>query len=273
MREWFKEEILITVRAYPEPSKKYIETSCVAGVAASGNPVRLYPVPARSLGSDQTFSKFSLIRANIRKASDPRPESHRIDQDSIKIVGTVGTDHATWVTRNKRVEPFRVAGSIEMLKARYERDGISTAPSLALIRPQSIDALVIEPKSEGDWTEEKKALLSRKSLFDTKERFPLEFIPYAFKYRFRCDDSRCHGHTLSVVDWEMNQSYRNWRRQYGDKGWEEKFRQKYEQDFLGDGVDLQFFVGTMMKYPATWIVIGLYYPPRREGMYSPTPLF
>jgi hypothetical protein len=267
MDEWFSEEILITVRAYPEPSQKYIETSCVAGITSSGHPIRLFPVPARSLDEDKTFHKFSVIRAKIKKASDPRPESHRIDQDSIQVIGHIGTDQ-TWSTRNERVRPFRVAMSMEELWAQYQENQVHGAPSLALIRPRSLDGLFIEPKDEIDWTEEKKAHLSRKTLFDTGDRAPLEFIPYRFKYRFRCDERSCKGHAMSVVDWEMNQSYRSWFRKYGEKGWEEKFRQRYEHEFFSGSKDLQFFVGTMMQYPANWIVIGLYYPPSPPGQHQ-----
>ena len=47
--DWTTEEILITVRATPEPSKGYGETSCVAGVTKSGKPIRLFPIEARTL--------------------------------------------------------------------------------------------------------------------------------------------------------------------------------------------------------------------------------
>ena len=57
----------------------------------------------------------------------------------------------------------------------------------------------------------------------------------------------------------MGQSYRKWRSQY-DEQWEEKFRQRYETEMIQTN-DTRFFVGTMLQYPGTWIIIGLFYPP------------
>ena len=37
-------KVLITVKTYPIPSKKYDELVCTAGVTESGDFVRLYPI-------------------------------------------------------------------------------------------------------------------------------------------------------------------------------------------------------------------------------------
>lgn len=43
-------KVLITVKSYPSPSRRYGETVCVAGVDLdSGRWVRLYPIPFRDL--------------------------------------------------------------------------------------------------------------------------------------------------------------------------------------------------------------------------------
>lgn len=114
--EWEQEEILVTVEAYPEPSKTYRETSCVAGVTASGKPVRIFPIPARDLQEDNQFRKYSVIAARIRKATDDaRPESHKIDFGNIRELYHLKTDDR-WSERSSRVEPFRVAASLEELQ-------------------------------------------------------------------------------------------------------------------------------------------------------------
>jgi hypothetical protein len=73
--------ILITVKTYPTPSMSYTETVCVAGVdVATGEWVRLYPVPFRDLPGYQQFSKYSIVEVDVRKhTSDPRPGSHDPD--------------------------------------------------------------------------------------------------------------------------------------------------------------------------------------------------
>ena len=88
-----KKQILITVKAYPNPSKKYSETVCCAGVDLSNNNlVRLYPIPYRDLDNEKKFKKYSIIEVDCWKATDDkRPESFKLDPDSIKIVKHLDT--------------------------------------------------------------------------------------------------------------------------------------------------------------------------------------
>jgi hypothetical protein len=65
---------------------------------------------------------------------------------------------------------------------------------------------------------------------------------------------------MTCVDWEMGQSWRKWKDQYGE-GWKAKFRQKYETVMIEKN-DTYFYVGTVHRYPGTWIIVGLFYPPK-----------
>jgi hypothetical protein len=52
----------------------------------SGKPLRLYPIPYRYLGGEKEFSLYQWITAGIqKKQDDSRPESFRIDCDSIEV--------------------------------------------------------------------------------------------------------------------------------------------------------------------------------------------
>lgn len=54
--------VLVTVKAYPNLSRKYGETVCVAGIDLDTNQwIRLYPIPFRDLDSDQKFKKYNII--------------------------------------------------------------------------------------------------------------------------------------------------------------------------------------------------------------------
>ena len=66
---------------------------------------------------------------------------------------------------------------------------------------------------------------------------------------------------MLCTDWEMGQAYRAWRRQYGSAGWEAKFRQQFETEMIEKN-DTHFFVGTIHQHPGSWIIVGLFYPPR-----------
>jgi hypothetical protein len=56
---------------------------------------------------------------------------------------------------------------------------------------------------------------------------------------------------------------RNGRPQYGAT-WEAKFRERFERDMI-QKYDTHFMVGTVHKHPKNWIIVGLFYPPKREA--------
>lgn len=251
-----REDILILVKTYPNPSRKYIESSCTAGVTRSGEWLRLHPLPFRFLVSERKFKKYQWIRTRIKKSSDPRPESHNIDIDSIEVLDeTLSTEH-DWAQRRAFLEPLRKR-SLEKIYDEQE----STNISLGFFRPKRIESLIIEPATKA-WSDGQAAALQQQKFFDTDKPPVLEKIPFDFKYRYTCDDPDCKGHTQSVVDWEICQSYRKWRKEYGDM-WEEKLRRKYEDDMRHRN-DTHFIVGTMRDHPKSWIIIGLFYPPLSE---------
>jgi hypothetical protein len=64
------------------------------------------------------------------------------------------------------------------------------------------------------------------------------------------------------TDWEMAESYGRWRGIYGIR-WEEKFRQRYEQEMINLN-ETHFYVGTLRGHPGTWIIVGLFYPRRAQ---------
>jgi hypothetical protein len=75
-----KETILVTVKTYPNISKKYAELVCTAGVMENGSWIRIYPVPFRLLSGDKQFQKYDIIKVPIRKnKSDVRIESYKIE--------------------------------------------------------------------------------------------------------------------------------------------------------------------------------------------------
>lgn len=252
-----EEDILITVKAYPNPSTKYVESSCTAGLTRDREWLRLYPLPFRMLEDNQKFQKYQWIRARIKKASDSRPESHTIDCDSIHPLGESLSSDKGWAQRRSFLEPVR-RRSMEEIWHEQELDDIS----LSFFRPKCINRLIIERVS-AQWTEKQLASLRQQNFLIQDDLKSLEKIPYDFKYEYECDDPACNGHTQKIVDWEIYQSYRSWWRRYGPGGWEEKLRQRYELK-MQEKNDTHLFVGTMRAHPKSWIVVGLFYPPKTE---------
>lgn len=250
-----KKRVLIVVRTYPTPARKGVEVSCTAGITDAGEWIRLFPVPYRFLSDDKRFHKYQWVDVEVVRApSDARPESHRlVSRDAISIVeGPLSTDDA-WRARKDIVLPLRAHCLCCLERARAANEH----PTLGLVRPRSIRRLLIEP-DDPTWDTEQLAILRQPDLFDPPPDHELEKIPFLFRYEFWCDDQDCNGHTLACTDWEMAQSWRDWRRVYGN-GWEEKFRERYESDMISKK-DTHFFVGTHHRFK-TWMIIGVFYPP------------
>lgn len=255
--KWETKRILITVKAYPQPSRRYGEAVCVAGITDVGKWIRLYPVQFRDLPQEKQFRKYDWIEAKVIKSSDDtRPESYHVDPDSIRKLHFVDTKN-NWAERKKIILPL-LNKSLEELIEKCKNENIS----LGLIKPKEVLDLIIREEPE-NWSPEKEMYLRQISLFSSVQKQVLEKIPWSFAYKFNCYDDKCNGeHILSYVDWEIYQSYRSWRKKYKDKVLIE-IKKKYF-DFFKENRELYFYVGTVHKFHrfATFVVIGAFYPPK-----------
>jgi hypothetical protein len=212
--------------------------------------------PYRFLDGNKQFKKYEWINASVTKATnDPRPESFKLNADSIRIGETVSAANE-WRARKDLIKPLL---SPSMCDKRHEREK-NGAPTLGIFKPAELKRLIIQPADPPDWTPQQLVDLKQTLLFKTSPAQTLEKIPYEFRYEFRCAEENCTGHQMMCTDWEMCQSYRRWRREYG-KDWEGKFRQRYEDELINKR-DTHFYVGTIHQYPNSWIIVGLFYPPR-----------
>lgn len=257
-------KVLIVARTYPTPARKGIEVSCTAGIC-DGEWIRLFPLPYRFLEEDQRFKKYQLIEVKVQKArGDVRPESYMIFSDTISIQSEVLSSANDWQARKNVLFPLKAHSLCRLMKERDENH----FPTLGFFKPKMIHELVIENEENPSWTEEQLQTLSQGNLFDMKQREGLEKVPYRFRYRFTCEDETCPSHTIICTDWEIGVGWWRWSRQYGSK-WEDKFRQRFEMEMI-QKFDTHFVVGTVHGHPHTWIIIGLFYPPKSQGL---LPLF
>jgi hypothetical protein len=258
MLDWVKKRVLITVRTYPVPSAKSIEASCTGGITDRNEWIRLFPVPYRLMDQEKRFKKWQWIEVSATKATnDIRPESFKINPASV-VPGEVIDTKDGWRERRKLIEPLRRQSMCHIQKERVDRG----APTLGVFKPFQIKRLLIEDAEQTEWTQEQLTALTRDDLFQKAPEQPLEKLPVDFRYEFRCGDLDCKGHSMLCTDWEMSQSYRAWRRQYGEK-WEGAIRQRYETEMI-ERNDTHFFVGTLHQYPKNWIIVGLFYPPKAK---------
>jgi len=211
----------------------------------------------RSLAEYGRFAKWQFVEASWKPAKDHRPESRHVHQDSIEAGETIGTGARGWRLRRQWLDPL-VDESLHTL----DEDRQRTGKSLGVIRPRRIKSLII--RDAETWDAASQADLVQLSIAWTNSPAPsgsLEQLPYDFVYAFSCADDRCRGHEMKVLDWEMAQTFRNFRQRYGAAGWESKFRQKYFDWLLTR--DVHFVVGTHHVF-GNWLLVGVLYPPHIE---------
>lgn len=255
---WEKKKILVTVKAYPEKSKKYGEVVCTIGLTEEGDWIRLYPIPFNVFSGPNGLKKYDWIEVSCRKAEEKlsRKESYRVRDGSLKIIDRSLSlkkikGRANWIERNKLILGH-IAPSLEQLSANFNED----RTSIGLIKP----AEVLEFYKKDDLRIYGDAKAFQQSLFGS--RIPdIEEIPHLFGYRFRCFGCK-EGteHNIQCEDWELFESYRSWGEKYGNVSllWE-KLHDKYFTQM--NEKDLHFFMGTFSQFP-TWLIVGLYYPPK-----------
>jgi len=107
-------------------------------------------------------------------------------------------------------------------------------------------------------------------LFDTEQMrasAQLRKLPYDFYYQYECDtETGNRQFTHKITDWEVGALYWNVRRSHGSN-WQRPFRDKLEGEFSGR--DLLFLMGTMHRFPDSWLIVGLAYPPKQRPVPEP----
>ncbi|UZO74419.1 hypothetical protein [Microcystis aeruginosa] len=250
-------KILIATKTYPSISTKYQETVCTAGILLSEeeNPlqwIRIYPIRYRYLDFDKRYPRWAIVSAKIkRNDQDYRPESFKIDDNSLEIIRKIDTTN-NWQERKSLVLS---------LQFRSIADIQAQGKSLGIIKPKSIERF-FSKKTSREWNQKQQAVLNQLDLFEPN--IDLEKIPYQFFYQFTDEDNVPHKYSIS--DWEIMELYRKCRDRSQLSGLEaeqyalEKVRQKLEDDFL-ESKDLYFIVGNLKNHAKSFMIIGLFYPP------------
>jgi hypothetical protein len=248
-----KKQVLITVKAYPNPSRKYGETVCCAGIDLEARSwIRLYPIPFRDLDSSQKFKKYTIIDVGCWKArDDPRAESYKVDSESIRVVKWLDTNR-NWEARKEIVLPTVSPSFCEILMG-------SAHKSLGMFRPTAIN--FSWKKSLPEDHQKVEVCYAQLSFWD-KQKKAIEHIPFDFYYAFKCKGlSQCPGHKLSIIDWEIGQAYRDWRCKYGSQDMLlEKIRQRWLDLMCAEINDVHFYVGNMLRFRDQFMVLGVFYP-------------
>lgn len=256
-------EVLITVKAYPNPSQSLGESVCIAGIARDGRFVRLYPVPFRDLEDGQRFHKYQWVRVSVtRPRNDQRPETWRPRQDSFEVISKPLSTADAWAAR-REVVLANVSDSVCDIQDRQKAD----RTSLGVFRPEEVLDFVWDKDPNPEWTPGELGKLTQQDLFMTKERKLLQKLPYRFRYVFRC--AKCRNkdpHEQMVIDWELAEQYRHLRRAHDEATVLKMIKDKWLGELCGPMKDTYFFAGNMQKYPSNFLVLGVFWPPRQEQL-------
>jgi hypothetical protein len=242
--------VCVLVKAYPQPSEQYEETVCVAGVDLETRAfLRLYPVPFRRLAREHQFDRYDVIEVELwRDTSDPRPESHKVNPDSIRVVS-----RSSDVSRESKIAMWApaVTPTIEELERRMKDDRVTLGivpinrEGIRLTWKRSSEDADDDERALTAWTARQQALLEARALQ------PLP-VTYSFYLRFQ---SGVKQREKRLMDWEAQATFARYSNSYGD-GALDKMRQFYEQDLPMQHPHV--FLGTMKARPfAQMILIGV----------------
>ena len=253
-------EVLITVKAAPNPSEKYGETVCVAGLSTDFERpgwVRLYPINFRELSSDENFAKYDVIAVDAVPArQDQRRESWRPRMTTM----TKLRHFAPWKHRRTWLDPY-----VEDSMCQLNRDARASpsAKSLSLVRPREVIDFKITPHPGWTTDEQRKidAYVSQLDLFQEQDRTPLEPPRFRGAYRYRCHDRSCNGHEQGLIDWEFVRLQRRLRH-LSDDELRHELVAKFLTMMCDPARDVAFYVGNQAKRTHVFSVLGVYYPKR-----------
>lgn len=228
------------VKALPHAGKRHGETVCCAGITASGEWRRQYPIHFRQLQHD--FSRWDWIEYDwIKpKGDDQRRESQRAQEHTLKICG-----HMRESERASFLNPLLCASTKEAASRRM---------SLALIRPQS-SRFYWKQRTQAELDRERESYraAARQLSFLDSELAALQPCPYEFKFDYRCEDDQPHRATCD--DWETTAMFYTFQRRYGTQKALTEMERVFNHQYPTKG--MAFAMGTHSRFPDIWLLVGV----------------
>ena len=240
--------VLLTVKASPEIGRTHGETVCVAGIRLDGDEfrwIRLFPVQWHWFWKGE-HPKYQVIELEIDKHDkDQRPESYRPRLDTTAVLDQLPAG-------KRRAEVLNRLPQYTMCDLVAAKGW--TRPSLGLVVPSEITGFVREDHT-GDTAHTAKMNRAAQGSLLAQGAPKLEFSPFTFKLAYRCQSASCRGHEQSIVDWEISEAWRNWRRSYPTD-----YLDRIEEKWLSlvDPARLPaLYVGNQHQAPQGFLVLGI----------------
>lgn len=239
-----KERIWILVKAFPQPSRHYEETVCCAGITESDHRlIRLYPIRYRHLEQSQQFGRFDCIEATICRApNDTRPESYRVIENTLRIIQPASKNAAS---RARLWMPL-VETSLEDLEFKNRE----RRTSLGIVRPDPKSLrLNWKPAEEESAEIQQQTKAFQASLLDAP--LPPLTKEYVFRYKFTAGSKK---RECQILDWEVQATYFNYCRKYGNQALE-YMKREYQDTFALQSP--HFIMGNTAAHQANFSIVGV----------------
>ena len=263
--ECTRERILVVAKTYPEISTKYGPLVCTVGLNENLEWRRIYPIPAEIFFKEEyshlRFKKWDIIEVELTDArpKDPRIESFKVvNWKDIKVVGHVDR----WEDR---------IGFLEKVLDRDIESVWNSNRSIGVVKPVKLYDFFAKPRERirdeaerevMNKMDEAQATLDQyikikdvrdEILPDAKEEgIKIEKIPW-IGYKFSCPNPKCGTHEMMVIDWEVQELFRKYRKI-------DPVKKKVFYDFMSSK-DLYFVIGNTWRFRRSFMVISVVYPP------------
>lgn len=268
--------VLITVKATPQPSGKYGDTVCVAGVRMDGPApawIRLYPIAFRYLGDDAQFTKYDIIELDVRRRDgDTRRESFTPEEGSWRKVGHL----PPWKSRHEVLRDLPSTTTCALIRA-ARRD--HSAPSLGLVYPREV--LGLKFSAHDPWTAEQLQKMIGRMEREASALIPAGPIPsvlvaprFKVQYQYLCEEPSCTSHVGRILDWELT-SLQNRNNRESDQGLKQIITDKFLTMMFDRKREAGLFLGNfeLATRRANFSVLGVYYPKREDVLRAGPTLF
>lgn len=240
--------VLITVKASPEIGRTHGETVCVAGIRLDGDDyrwIRLFPVQWQWFWQGE-HPKYQVIELEIDKHDkDQRPESYRPRLETTAVLEQLPAG-------KRRAEVLNRLPQYTMCDLVAAKGW--ARPSLGLVVAREITGFTREDHT-GDTAHAAKMNRAAQGSLLAQGAPKLELSPFTFKLAYRCQSASCRGHEQSIVDWEISEAWRNWRRSYPTD-----YLDRIEEKWLSlvDPARLPaLYVGNQHQAPQGFLVLGI----------------
>jgi hypothetical protein len=223
-------------------------------------------------GEKEQFSLYQWITADIKKKEDDsRPESFRIDCDSIAAGDIIPATQDEWDKRAEYMfpDPAWQFDSVEDLKKAQKEKGTS----IGVVAPREIKKVEVVQRSDeekrnfeqklADIKKTQEAARAQIKLFEEalpSEMKNLEFLKYRVQVTWLCPSPECTGHCMQVLDWGLCEL----QRRDGD----DKALRRMKELCNVDKYDLKFFLGNLFMHPGSFLLVGMWYPKRQPGRFK-----